>query len=126
MGDIIKHIIETGGDTVLKSAISATLNAVAAGFKKVLSRKDKKVIEIATERMIQAANMEDIERYDPKIEVIRHKTIIASNPVRYGGAPKKAAPKRANPAKKAAKKAAPKKAVVHKKAAPKKAVRTVQ
>ena len=124
MDDIIKHIIETGGDTALKSAIGSALTGVAIGLRKVLSRKDKKAIDKAAEKMVQVATLEDIERYDPKVESIRVTTAIHTG--KYRAAPKKAAPKRANPAKKVVKKAAPKKAVVHKKAAPKKAVRVVR
>jgi hypothetical protein len=39
MDDIIKHIIETGGDTALKSAIGSALTGVAIGLRKVPSRK---------------------------------------------------------------------------------------
>ena len=97
---------------------------MAIGLRKVLSRKDKKAIDKAAEKMVQVATLEDIERYDPKVETIRVTTAIHTG--KYRTAPKKAAPKRANPAKKVVKKVAPKKAVVHKKAAPKKAVRVVR
>jgi len=124
MDDIIKHIIETGGDTALKSAIGSALTGMAIGLRKVLSRKDKKAIDKVAEKMVQVATLEDIERYDPKVETIRVTTAIHTG--KHRAAPKKAAPKRANPAKKVVKKVASKKAVVQKKAAPKKAVRVVR
>ncbi len=104
MDDIIKHLIDTAGDTGVKAALGGLLTALAVGYKKVLSLKDKKAIEKAAEKMIRAATADEVLRYGVSFPVVRA----------AGGTP---------PAKKAPGKRVPA-MVVHRKAARKISVTT--
>lgn len=104
MDDIIKHLLETVGDTTMKPAIGGALNGLAAGYRK-LSRKDKKAIENVAEKMVQVATLADIERYDQKFQtMLRTTTIVSRSPQKFGGLKKPAAKKMSGPAKPLAKK----------------------
>jgi hypothetical protein len=102
MDEIVKHLMDTAGSAAVKAAIDGMLKAIAAGCKKVLSRKDKKDIGRAAEKMIQAVTMDDVHRYDPKVSALTTK--LSGKFVETGrraGPAKKGAPKRRPVTKKA-------------------------
>lgn len=91
MDEIVKHLLDTAGTTAIQKAIGEVLTAMAPGSKKVLSRKDKQAIQKTAERMIQAATIEDVHRYNP---LVRKLEAFSGSSVHRKAAPAKRAAKK--------------------------------
>ena len=91
MDEIVKHLLDTAGTTAIQKAIGEVLTAMAVGCKKVLSRKDKQAIQKTAERMIQAATIEDVHRYNP---LVRRLDALSGSSAPRKGAPAKRAAKK--------------------------------
>lgn len=113
MMDPITTILAAGGATILKKSIEKVMDRLFRGRKKTVTTKEKRQIELVAERMIQAATMDDIRRYDPAYH--RLTVAVRSAPAKKAAACKNAIPKKAWAVRKSAakrvgvKQAAPKK-----------------
>ena len=98
MDAIIQKLLEEGGKTLLASGIKACIEKLARRKKKRLTQDDKRGIEATTEKMIQAATLEDVHRYSPVV-------IRLDRLAHYAGGMAKRAPSKRSAAKKVGRRA---------------------
>jgi hypothetical protein len=115
MDAIITAILSAGGSEVVKKAITVAMDTVLRRKKSKVTASDKKKIEQAAEKMIQAATIADVHRYSP---LVRRLDVESARAYRSG--PAKHAPVKHGAAKRVFRKSA-RKAVVARKAPTKRA-----
>ena len=71
MDPIIQDLLKEGGKTVLATTLTLCMSKLLSRRKKAaVTPQEKKQIEHAAEKMIQAASMEDVRQFSPEYQRI--------------------------------------------------------